>query len=104
LPLDTIVVSAILPASVRSDDVVLVCPGCDYLFVVRSLESESALEKTYQFLGPGVCMYKVFEYCNWNGDGKVRYSVINPNEIVRPGENGEVLIPSLAQLEEYALV
>ena len=104
MPLDTIVVSAVLLACVRSDDILLVCPGCDYLFVVRNRESEYTLEKTYQFLGPGVCMYKVYEYCNWNGNGKVRYSVINPNEIVRPGENGEVLIPSLARLEEYVLV
>jgi hypothetical protein len=97
-------VSAVLPASVRSDNIVLLCPGCDYLFLVRKHETESTLEKTYQFLGSGVCMYKVYEYCNWNGDGKVSYSVINPNEIVRTGENGEILIPSLARPEEYVLV
>jgi hypothetical protein len=101
LPLETILVCAVLPASVRSDDIVLVYSGCDYLFVVRKYESESTLEKTYQFLGPGVCMYKVYEGYNWNRAGKVRYGVINPNEIVRPWENGEVLIPSLVRLQEY---
>lgn len=91
-PLEYIKVNAVVPGTFTRSGIVLICTGCDYLFVVRKHEVKSTTEEaTYEFLGPAVCMYKFDEV--GGGEGKITYSAINTNDIGRLEEHGKSLLP-----------